>query len=1045
MKSFFKILSAALLLCAFAASCGGDSTEPEPAPTPNPPAPVQDDAIVIPEDTDLSPTLSQDGGSKTVRFTAKQPWQAYVDDTRAAADWIHVSPASGAAGAAELTITTAPNETPDDRAGYVKIVSGNSQVTFSVTQKQRDALTVSPAERTIDAPETEFEIEVRANIDFKVEVQADWIEQISTRALTTTVLKFKAKRNVGDERTGAIVIRSGEKSETITITQEKGDFIVDTEQFHIDAAAQRVSAKVRANIDFEVKPQAEWIHYNPTRAMTSYTLDFDIDENTTGKERTGEITVSSGGKSETIAIIQSDEAFDVEFDKTEVSHEGAVITATVNSNTEYVVVLPDDADWLTCVDTRAITTKTHHFKIEANPDLEPRSAVIKFVYQSEKGEATKQVTITQKSSDIRADCALYELDANGGQVDVNVQGNTASASDIKYQITQGAEWIHGTETRAVTAYFTFNIDKNDTGKPREGEIEFTLPDNTSTKVRIAQSETVADNTDIVHFPDANFKAYMVRRFDKNKDGEISEYEASLITVIYCDSQDIQSLEGIEHCTALTYLDCSRNQLTSLDVSKNTALTHLYCYYNQLNTLDVSGNTRLEWLECYSNQLTSLDVSNNTRLETLYCYGNQLTSLDVKNNTRLEMLNYSGNQLTSLDVSKNTALTGLGCSGNQLTSLDVSKNTALTYLDCSENQLTSLDVSNNTRLERLDCYVNQLTSLDVSNNTRLETLYCHGNQLTTIDISKNTALRYLGCSENQLTSLDISNNTRLYELNCRSNQLTNLDVSGCSALEGLDCHNNPLEVLNLGDNLSSLQFQGSSTKMKVIGTKITTLDVSENQLQSLDVSECPALIELLCSNNPLEMLNLGDADVNLKYNNNSLGLGSSTKMKVIGTKITKLDVSNNKLQSLNVSECPALVYLNCEYNQLTSLNVSGCSALTWLNCGWNQLTTLDVSGCSALTWLNCGWNQLTTLNVSGCSALTSLYCSENQLTSLDVSQTNLGNSTEHYPLHCVMYWDYNYTLKTMKTLYLKTGWKINGINVGRSTDYIPDETEILYKD
>ncbi len=425
MKPFFKILAAALLLCAFAASCGGDSTEsePEPAPTPSVPEPDdKDDKIVISENTDLSPTISQDGESKTIRFTAKKPWQASVNDTRAAADWLHVSPASGEAGEAELTITAERNETTDDRVGYVKIVSGDSSVSISVTQKQRDALTVSPSKRTLDAPETEFEIEVRANIQFEVEVKADWIEQIATRAMTTTVLKFKAKRNVGEERTGSIVIRSGDQSETITITQEKGDFIVNTAQFHIDASAQSVSAKVRANIDFEVTPQAAWIHYNPTRAMTSYTLGFDIDENTTGKERTGEVTVSSGGKSETITIVQSDVAFEVEFDKTEVSREGGIVTATVKSNMEYAIVLPNGVDWLTCVDTRALTTRTHQFKIEANPAVEPRSAIIQFVYQSEKGEATKQVTITQQAADICVDGTLYELDANGGQVTVSVQG-----------------------------------------------------------------------------------------------------------------------------------------------------------------------------------------------------------------------------------------------------------------------------------------------------------------------------------------------------------------------------------------------------------------------------------------------------------------------------------------------------------------------------------------------------------------------------------------------------------------------------------------------
>ena len=60
---------------------------------------------------------------------------------------------------------------------------------------------------------------------------------------------------------------------------------------------------------------------------------------------------------------------------------------------------------------------------------------------------------------------------------------------------------------------------------------------------------------------------------------------------------------------LTYLDCSENQLTALDVSANTALISLDCYTNQLTALDVSANTAL----------TSLDCSENTKIIKINAY------------------------------------------------------------------------------------------------------------------------------------------------------------------------------------------------------------------------------------------------------------------------------------------------------------------------------------------------------------------------------------------------------------------------------------------
>ena len=92
-----------------------------------------------------------------------------------------------------------------------------------------------------------------------------------------------------------------------------------------------------------------------------------------------------------------------------------------------------------------------------------------------------------------------------------------------------------------------------------------------------------------------------------------------------------------------------------------------------------------------------------------------------------------------------------------------------------------------------------------------------------------------------------------------------------------------------------------------------------------------------------------------------------------------------LRSLNASGCTALTTLDCQYNQLTSLDVSGCTSLTKLDCWSNPLTSLDLSDCASLTRLDCGYNQLTSLDLSHSSALIELNCYSNALTSLDLSK------------------------------------------------------------
>jgi len=104
-----------------------------------------------------------------------------------------------------------------------------------------------------------------------------------------------------------------------------------------------------------------------------------------------------------------------------------------------------------------------------------------------------------------------------------------------------------------------------------------------------------------------------------------------------------------------------------------------------------------------------------------------------------------------------------------------------------------------------------------------------------------------------------------------------------------------------------------------------------------------------------------------------------------TYLTYLDVSNNNLTSINVSNNEYLLELYCDNNNLTSLDVSQNFNLRCLYCADNNISTLDLSNNPDLYLLICSNNELTTLDLSSNLSLQELYCAGNNLTSLDVSQ------------------------------------------------------------
>ena len=148
--------------------------------------------------------------------------------------------------------------------------------------------------------------------------------------------------------------------------------------------------------------------------------------------------------------------------------------------------------------------------------------------------------------------------------------------------------------------------------------------------------------DASNFPNKTFRNYIQKVFDKDNNDFFSADEIAAVTELtfqYPDDPNtgvagITSLKGIEYFTALTSLDCSYQDLTELDLSRNTGLTSVLCYGNQLTELDLSANTQLIELDCSSNEITHLDVSSNHHLEKLSCYHNRLTSLDLSRNNKL---------------------------------------------------------------------------------------------------------------------------------------------------------------------------------------------------------------------------------------------------------------------------------------------------------------------------------------------------------------------------------------------------------------------------
>jgi len=242
-------------------------------------------------------------------------------------------------------------------------------------------------------------------------------------------------------------------------------------------------------------------------------------------------------------------------------------------------------------------------------------------------------------------------------------------------------------------------------------------------------------------PDDNFEQALI---DLGYDsGPLDDYvpTGNIVGVTNLDIQNlsISDLTGIEDFVALTALDCSDNNLTDIDVTKNTALMILWFSNNLVSSIDVTKNVNLISLVCSYNLISNLNLSLNPSLNVLVCENNQLSALDVTKNTNLSILTCENNQIKSLDLSNNDNLSSLNCSFNFLSELDVSNKPKLLNLFCDNNLLTELDFSNTISLTILNCGFNQLSELDISKNPYLTTVVCNDNNLCRLNLNNGNNL------------------------------------------------------------------------------------------------------------------------------------------------------------------------------------------------------------------------------------------------------------------------------------------------------------------
>lgn len=224
--------------------------------------------------------------------------------------------------------------------------------------------------------------------------------------------------------------------------------------------------EIESNTDWAISDDADWLTIEPMEGNGNSSITLTATASDVYDDRNTVITVKAGDKTETFTVTQKyAEALLVTKNKFDIPQEGGDFTIEIQSNISYEIQIDSDSQsWISeAPQSKALTTYTHTFSVESNPNTTKRDGSIEIIGSNGK---TETVNIYQAQRDELVLSKSEEtVPAKGGKVRVQLRSNV----DYEVIMPENTDWVEQIQSDKADE-LVFNIKPNDRTEDREAEI-----------------------------------------------------------------------------------------------------------------------------------------------------------------------------------------------------------------------------------------------------------------------------------------------------------------------------------------------------------------------------------------------------------------------------------------------------------------------------------------------------------------------------------------------------------------------------------------------
>ncbi len=877
-------------------------------------AACEQETILSIDQTSISIPVS--GGSATLQLTANKVWSAKSDQS-----WCRVSPSAGEnASGTRITITCDANQGYDERKSTVTFTCEEKMVSVSVSQSNASGLFVTTDTYELSNEKHTLTVEVKANVEYEVTSEVDWIKYTGTKGLATSQIILEVAENESyDSREGKVLVKqkNGSLSGTITIRQDRTmALFVTPSEFNLSNESQTIEVEVKYNVDFTtVIPEAcqDWISIAGTKGLSSTTYSVVVSKNETYRDREGVITFKQkdGSLSGTIKIMQ-------------LSMDPVA----------FIVDLKED------------TGKDEKLFLMDNCSY--------YILHSVEGESYESLYYNHSIAGEVTDGMLFTVDRNDGSILVNLPGNRRwlflKAGENVYNM---ADIVDGT----VNLYIGITFNEDATPGPVSSLYGVQTKALSEDEMYIIKSALLkltsfagTAGSAVVGGPFGIMFAITTGLFEAYK-SDIGGLQSKL-SDYHIDQGAVRDAENI---TTVANLLTSFTKWQS--VSKGlVTYNHLFTLLSTLNYLADEELAQVGKLK--EEVAPALSDEYNIKLSTqeVVCQNADVEYVVKMSTKAMWEIDDSTVDHSWCDVRK---------MGDEIV-VRVKQNKMSGPHSCYATVKGAVN-SNIYHIAPVKLYITQFDYQFSLSEKELNFGKNGGSKPVMVNMSDNIKSWSISQCPDwcKIERGDYSFWVTVDPSEVGHDQSV-IIVTG--VVDGGGYIEAKLPVRQYATDDFELREKLIKFYHDTGGPNWTHND---NWCSDKPLKDWYG-IKIDQNNSSLFRINL--------EGNNLSGNGDLSNCK----KVRRINIRRNSLQELNVSGCTELEYLDCDENKLCLLKTSGCKGIHELYCSSNSLTELDVSNCSKIERLCCEDNLIENLDLSNHRYLNALFCKNNKLRVLNVS-------------------------------------------------------------